>query len=49
MIDFTVICIHRSGAVAMLNNINDLSGLMGVYAAGGMTAALIIAALAWAG
>jgi hypothetical protein len=33
----------------MLNKINNLSGLVGVYAAGGMTAALIVAALAWTG
>jgi hypothetical protein len=33
----------------MLSRINDLSGLIGVYAAGGMTAALLVAALAWTG
>jgi len=32
----------------MLRKLNDLSGLAGVFAAGGMMAALIVAALAWA-
>ena len=33
----------------MLRKLNDFAGLTGVFAAGGMTASLIVAALAMAG
>lgn len=48
MIEFTQNCDDETGTFQMLRKLHEISGLVGVFAAGGMAASLIVGMLAMA-